>query len=108
MSQEKSKSAGSVSADPQVPSPPMAQVDVPAFPCIVHLDVQDGIYRGRVANLAGIEAVASSEREMLGKIVPIFKRTVAEIHERGDSIPWITPVPEPKPTEIKRFIPVHL
>jgi len=108
MSQEKSKSAGSVSADPQVPSPPMAQVDVPAFPCIVHLDVQDGIYRGRVANLAGIEAVASSEREMLGKIVPIFKRTVAEIHQRGDSIPWITPVPDPKPTEIKRFIPVHL
>ena len=108
MSQEKSKSAGSSSAESQVPNPPMAQVDVPAFPCIVHLAVQDGVYRGRVANLAGIEVVASSEREMLGKIVPLFKRTVAEIHERGDSIPWITPVPEPKPTEIKRFIPVHM
>jgi hypothetical protein len=86
----------------------MAQVDVPAFPCIVHLTTEGGVYRGRVVNLAGIEAEGSSEREMLGKIVPLFKRTVAEIHQRGDSIPWINPVPEPKPTEIKRFIPVHL
>jgi len=108
MSEEKSKSAGALSADSQVPSPPMAQVDVPAFPCIVHLAIEDGVYRGRVANLAGIEAEASSEREVLGRIVPVFKRTVAEIHQRGDSIPWITPVPEPKPAEIKRFIPVHL
>ena len=108
MSQEKSKSAGSSSADPQNPNPPMAQVDVPAFPCIVHLAVEDGVYRGRVANLAGIEALGSTEREMLGIIVPIFKRTVAEFHQRGDSIPWITPVPEPKSPEIKRFIPVHL
>ncbi len=108
MSQEKSKSAGLSSADPQNPNPPMAQVDVPAFPCIVHLEVQDGVYRGRVANLAGIEAVASTEREMLGKIVPLFKSAVAEIRQRGDCIPWITPVPEPRSTEIKRFIPVHL
>ena len=108
MSQEKSKSARSSSAESQSPNPPMAQVDVPAFPCIVHLAVQDGVYHGRVANLAGIEAVASTEREMLGKIGPIFKRTVAEIHQRGDAIPWINPVPEPKLTEIKRFIPVHL
>ena len=108
MSQERAKSAGASSADAQPPTPPIAQVDVPAFPCIVHMAVQDGVYRGRVANLAGIEVVGSSEREMLGKIVPVFKRTVAEIHQRGDSIPWITPVPEPKPTEIKRFIPVHL
>ncbi len=108
MSQEKSKSAGASSADAQPPNPPMAQVDVPAFPCIVHLAVKDGVYRGRVANLAGIEAVASSEREMLGKIVPIFKRTLAEMHQRGDAIPWIAPVPDPKLDEIKRFIPVHL
>ncbi len=108
MSQEKSNSAGSSSADSQAPNPPMPQVDVPAFPCIVHVAVQDGVCRGRVANLAGIEAVASNEREMLGKIVPVFKRTVAQIHQGGDSIPWITPVPEPKPTQVKRFIPVHL
>ena len=107
MSQEKSKSTTSPS-DSRTPDPPMAQVDVPAFPCIVHLTTEGGVYRGRVVNLAGIEAEGSSEREMLGKIVPLFKRTVAEIHQRGDSIPWINPVPEPKPTEIKRFIPVHL
>ena len=51
----------------------MAQVEVPAFPCIVHLNAEGGVYRGRVANLAGLEAEASSERELLGKIVPLFK-----------------------------------
>lgn len=108
MSQKKPRSTDSSSAESQSLNPPTAQADVPAFPCIVHLTVQNGVYHGRVANLAGIEAVASTEREMLGKIVPIFKRTVAEIHQSGDTIPWITPVPEPTPTEIKRFIPVHL
>ena len=108
MSQKKSNSTDSSSTDSQAPSPPMAQVDVPTFSCIVHLTVEGGVHRGRVANLDGIEAVGSTEREMLGKIIPIFKRTVAEFHQRGDSIPWITPVPEPKANETKRFIPVHL
>lgn len=86
----------------------MVPVDVPAFPCIVHVTVEGGIYRGRVANLAGIQAAGNSEREMLGKIVPAFKRAVAEFHQQGEGIPWISPVPEPEAAEIKRFIPVHL
>lgn len=108
MSEKKSKFIASAPADSKALQPPMAQVDVPAFPCIVHIAVEDGVYRGRVANLPGIEAEGGSEREMLGKIVPLFKRTVADIYRTGDPIPWITPVPEPVPPEIKRFIPVHL
>ena len=103
MSQEKQKSSTS-----QIPGPPLAPLDVPAFPCIVHVRIDGGNYRGNVANLAGIEAIGSSERELLGKIVPMFKRVVGGFHQRGEAIPWITPVPAPEPAETKRFIPVHL
>lgn len=108
MSQEKPKPADSPSPASRIPEPPMVPVDVPAFPCIVHVTVEGGAYRGYVANLEGIEAVGNSEREMLGKIVPAFKQTVAELHQQGEAIPWISPVPEPEAAEIKRFIPVHL
>ena len=96
------------SSDSGIPDPLLAQVEVPAFPCIVHMRIDGGEYRGTVANLAGIEATGNSEPDLLGKIVPMFKRVVAEFHQRGETIPWITPLPVPEPTEIKRFIPVHL
>ena len=93
---------------PGISEPLVVPGDVPAFPCIIHLTSDGGVYRGRVANLAGIEAVGNSERELLGKIVPLFKQAVAEFHQRGESIPWVKPVPEPENGECKRFIPVHL
>ena len=103
MSEEKQKLSTS-----QVPDPPLAPLDVPAFLCIVYVSTEGGHYRGRVANLAGIEGTGSSEQNLLGKIVPLFKRTVADFHQRGEAIPWITPLPAPEPAETKRFIPVHL
>jgi len=103
MTQENQKRAAS-----QAPDPPLVPRDVPAFPCIVHVSTDGVHYRGRVVNLAGIESSGSSERDLLGKIVPLFKQVVADYHQRGEVIPWITPVPDPEPTETKRFIPVHL
>jgi hypothetical protein len=87
----------------------LPQSAVPAFGCVVYVaDVAGGGVRARVANLAGIEATADSERGALAKIVPAFKARVAEALARGEPIGWIEPVPEPEPGERRRFVPVHL
>ncbi len=92
----------------------LPQTTVPAFGCVVYVaDVEvdkngGGGVRARVANLAGIEAIAESERGALAKIVPAFKACVAAALARGEPIAWIEPVPEPAPGERRRFVPVHL
>ncbi|MGI9471365.1 MAG: hypothetical protein ACR2NZ_07540 [Rubripirellula sp.] len=88
--------------------PQLAPVDVPAFPCIVYIRSVEGSMVARVANLPGIEIRGGNERDLLSKIVPEFKRQVAEWHQADDPIPWIEPVPDPEDGEVKRFIPVHL
>ncbi len=88
--------------------PPIAPLDVPTFPCIVYVRKVDGGLIARVANLKGIEIRGSSERELLQKIVPEFKRQVALWRQREEEIPWVDPIPEPAPEETRRFIPVHL
>jgi hypothetical protein len=84
-------------------------VQVPVFNCVVSV-LQDagGGVRARVANLAGLECTAASEREALGKIVPAFKRQVSELMGSGTQIPWIEPPAPAEAAEQKRFIPVHL
>lgn len=81
---------------------------VPAFPCIVYVSKRESGVFARVANLAGIEAEASHEREVLGKIVPLFKAKVARLHAEESPIEWIDPPLPIGPEEVKRFIPVHL
>lgn len=82
---------------------------VPAFGCVVYVsDAAAGGVRARVANLAGIEAVADSERGALAKIVPAFKARCAEALQRGETIAWIEPPVEMLPGEQRRFVPVHL
>lgn len=95
-------------------SVPIAPADVPTFRCIVYVGkVDGGGTRAHVANLADaggntIQATGASEREALGKIIPLFKKIVTEFHQSDSPIPWIDPVPDPESGEQKRFVPVHL
>ena len=81
---------------------------VPVFSCLVYVSPQVGGVRARVANLAGIEFTASSERAALGKIVPAFKARMIELMQSGAPIEWIEPPMPIEPGEQKRFVPVHL
>ena len=86
----------------------VAPISVPTFACIVYVSNSNAGVRARVANLAGIECEAASEREALGKIVPAFKQRVAQLTKDETPIPWIEPPSPIEPDEQKRFIPVHL
>ena len=83
--------------------------DVPVFSCIVHVSpTPAGGVCVRVANLAGLQCTAASEREALAKIVPAFKQRVAALIRSEASIPWIEPPTPAESDEQTRFIPVHL
>lgn len=81
---------------------------VPAFGCIVYVAAVAGGVRARVANLAGIEFTADSERGALAKVVPAFKQRVSQLLAQGDPIPWLEPPAPPESGEQRRFVPVHL
>ena len=82
---------------------------VPVFNCIVYVSpATSGGVQAHVANLAGLEVSAASEREALGKLVAAFKARVAELMQQQAEIPWIEPPPPPGPGEQERLIPVHL
>ena len=84
-------------------------VAVPVFNCIVYVSRDDaGSVRARVANLAGLEFTAGSEREALGKIVPAFKQRVIDLLSSKTPIPWMDPPAPPEAGEQKRLIAVHL
>ncbi|HEY1602924.1 MAG TPA: hypothetical protein VGG64_25185 [Pirellulales bacterium] len=83
--------------------------DVPVFGCVVYVSLVDGVgVRARVANLAGLESTAGSERDALRKIVAAFKQCVAEHLRGGTPIPWIDPPVAAESHEQQRLIPVHL
>lgn len=79
-----------------------------AFGCVVYFASQGGIFRGRVANLAGIEVTATDQRSMLGQIVAQFKSSIRQSLEQGDTPDWIDPPTEKHADEKKLFLPVHL
>lgn len=84
-------------------------VQVPVFSCIVYVAVDaGGGVRARVANLLGLECTAGSERAALGKIVPAFKKFIAELLHSEKQIPWIDPPTPAEAGEQIRLIPVHL
>ncbi|MCO8125372.1 hypothetical protein NHH03_26775 [Stieleria sp. TO1_6] len=85
------------------PTPPP-----PAFGCIVYLARESGGFRGRVANLAGIEATAPSQRELLGQITSQFKLHVSNSLAAGNQPQWIDPPLAKSNDETKLFLPVHL
>jgi hypothetical protein len=63
---------------------------------------------GRVANLTGIEASGSSERDVLIKVTREFKSRVFKMFEEGQEIPWVDPPQPPMENEQVRSVPVHL
>ena len=84
------------------------EAPVPAFTCLVYVSTVAGRVNARVANLDGIQASGSSERDCLGKVVPAFKARVAELLGNGEEIPWIDPPLPIADGEQKRIVPVHL
>ena len=83
--------------------------NVPVFACIVYVHKNDdSTLFGRVANLAGIEASGSSERDVLGKIMREFKSRISKMIEEGQEIPWVDPPQPPLENEQIRSIPMHL
>ena len=61
---------------------------VPVFSCTVYVSKNDeGNVRGRVANLAGIDASGNSERDVLVKVSKEFKSRVLKMFEAGEEIP---------------------
>ena len=91
---------------PLVEGPP---VEVPSFGCIVYVkrNTENRVV-ARVANLAGIEIEAASEREALTKIVPQFKQAIQSHLQSGTAIAWIDPPNPIADGEQKRFLPMHL
>jgi hypothetical protein len=83
--------------------------DVPVFNCVVYVSrPEGGGVRARVANLAGFECTAGSEREALMKLVPAFKERILELTQSKSEIPWVDPPLAKEPDEQERYVPVHL
>ena len=102
------ESRPSPSGDAELPIDASATPPPPAFGCIVYFCVRDGVYRGRVANLAGIQETGSSQRELLGKIVRRFQSEISGSLNAGTDPNWIDPLPAKNEDEQKLFLPVHL
>ena len=85
-------------------------MDVPVYNCLVLVAPRNaaGLVVARAANLAGLSAEGSSEREALQKLVPAFKAALAAYHAGGEPIPWLDPPHAPEPGEQQRWIAVHL
>ena len=83
---------------------------VPVFNCHIILTKPDesGRIQGRSANLGGITASGSSERDVLTSLMKQFKAVVLQHTKSGTAVPWIQPAEVPQDDEVERFIPVHL
>ena len=83
-------------------------IDVPSFICVVYLSTTvDGVL-ARVANLAGIEITAATERDALAKVVPAFKERVSSALTDEGKVDWIEPPLPIKDDELERLLPIHL
>ena len=88
---------------------PLKPIEIPVFSCVVYVSKNAaGDVHARVANLAGLECDAASEREALSKLVPAFKQFVSELTASKSPIPWIEPPSPRADDEQVRLIPVHL
>ncbi len=82
---------------------------VPVYACLIYVrDIDGGRVAARVANFAGIEMEANTERDALSRISREFKAKLLEFSLGGKDIPILETPPEPDPTERVRSIPVHL
>ena len=83
---------------------------VPVFNCRVIVSPRDseGNITARAAELEGLTAVGSLEREAIQKLVTAFKAHVAAIVKAGGEIPWRRPGDALQPGEKEFFVGVHL
>lgn len=83
---------------------------VPVFSCHVILSVPDadGKTTGRVANLDGISATGTTEREILTSVMKQFREVMQRYTSEGKQIPFREKPDQPGEGEAERFIPVHL
>ena len=83
---------------------------VPVFNCHVLLKKNEatGRLHARLANLDGITAEGTSERDVLTAISRKFKAAMQEYHQAKKEIPWVEPARTPESGEFERFLPVHL
>lgn len=81
---------------------------VPVFDCHVLLRETENGFEARTANLDGISTRGPTEREALLQIVKLFKSTVEKYVRAGQAIPFRAEPHAPEPTEVERWIPVHL
>ena len=92
--------------------PLISQADcqpVPVFSCHVILNRDaSGRLTGRVANLSGITAEGTSERDVLKAITKQFKAAAQSCVENNQPLPFSEPAEQPQAGEFERFIPVHL
>lgn len=86
-----------------------SKASVPVFVCLVYVrHNDDSTVDGRVANLEGIEATGSSERDVLSKVVREFKSRITKMREDDVEIPLVDPPLPPRENERVRSVPVHL
>ncbi len=83
---------------------------VPVFNCLVILRRSDDGRRlhGRIANLAGMTAESSSERDLLMQLTRRFKEHLQASLKNDQTVTWIDPPESPQDGEQLRYIPVHL
>lgn len=88
--------------------PISAPMDVPVFNVVIYVSDVDGSVTARVANLPDLVFSASSEPLALKQAITTVKQRLADWRSTGQEIPWIDPIPESKPNEQQRLVPVHL
>lgn len=83
---------------------------VPVYDCHVILTPpKDGAgYIARAVTLPGVTAEAGTERDVLRRIVDLFKQRLIAHRDAGEPIPWSETPETPQPGEVERWIPVHL
>lgn len=94
--------------DPDKSALPIADTSVPVFDCHVLLRTTDKGVEARTANLDGVTAFGPTERDALLAIVKVFKKTVADHHQRNEPIPFRPESEKPQDGEVERWVPVHL
>lgn len=84
--------------------------DVPVFNCHVYTSPADasGLLHARVSNLPEVVAEGRTQREVLQKIVAIFKATIQRYLDAGNEIPWTAPPLPREAGENEVWIAVHL
>jgi hypothetical protein len=107
MNEDKSKAITNQSKPLDITS--SSKPDVPVFACLIYIrDIDNGRVAARVANFAGIELEANTERDALARLSREFKKRVTELSITGEAIPLLDPPLDKDPSERVRSIPVHL